>query len=152
MSTERGDWWIMGNLRYILASGVFGVAGQLVMKRAMAGMGPLSLRPDTALGLILDPLVLLGLAIYACGTFLWLIALSRVDLSYAYPFASLNYVLVLLSSWLILGEQPSIPRIVGVVIICCGVYAISRTPAKTRQASRLQTRLTMQATSGGAEQ
>ncbi len=146
----------MGNLRYILASGVFGVAGQLVLKRGIAAMGPLSLRPDTvlgiALGLILNPLVLLGLAIYACGTFLWLIALSRVDLSYAYPFASLNYVLVLLSSWLVLGEQPSIPRIVGVVVICCGVYAISRTPARTRQPSRRPTTLAMPATSGGADQ
>lgn len=146
----------MNSLKYILTSGVFGVVGQLVLKRAIAGMGPLSLRPDTvlgvALGLILNPLVLLGLAVYACGTFLWLIALSRVDLSYAYPFASLNYVLVLLASWLVLGEQPSIPRVVGVVVICCGVYAISRTPAKTRLPSRRPTRLAMQTTSEGAKQ
>ena len=146
----------MNNLRYILASGVFGVAGQLILKRGIAGMGPLSLRPDAVLGvalsLILNPLVLLGLAIYACGTFLWLIALSRVDLSYAYPFASLNYVLVLLASWLVLGEQPTIPRVVGVLVICCGVYAISRTPEKTGLPSRRPTRLAMQTTSGGSKQ
>jgi drug/metabolite transporter (DMT)-like permease len=146
----------MNNLGYILTSGVFGVAGQLILKRGIAGMGPLSLRPDAlpgvALSLILNPLVLLGLAVYACGTFLWLIALSRVDLSYAYPFASLNYVLVLLASWLVLGEQPSIPRVIGVVVICCGVFAISRTPSKTRLPSRRPAGLAMQTTSGGSKQ
>ena len=143
----------MNSLGYILASGVFGVAGQLILKRAIMGMGPLMLRPDTilsvALGFILNPLVIFGLAVYACGTFLWLIALSRVDLSYAYPFASLNYVLVLLSSWFILGEQPSLLRVVGVMIICFGVYAISRTPAKTRLRSHRPTKLVLPATSGG---
>jgi len=146
----------MNSLGYILMSGVFGVAGQLILKRAIVGMGPLSLQPDTllsvALSLVLNPLVILGLAVYACGTFLWLIALSRVDLSYAYPFASLNYVLILLASWFILGEQPSPLRVVGVVVICFGVYAISRTPSKTRLASRRSAKLVMPATSGGPKQ
>jgi drug/metabolite transporter (DMT)-like permease len=146
----------MNSLGYILMSGVSGVAGQLILKRAMVGMGPLALRPDAllsfALGLVLNPLVILGLAVYACGTFLWLIALSRVDLSYAYPFASLNYVLVLLASWLILGEQPSPLRVLGVVVICFGVYAISRTPARTRSASSQPAKLAMPATSGGPKQ
>ena len=48
--------------------------------------------------------------------------LSRADLSYAYPFASLNYVLVLLSAWWLLGEQPSPTRMIGVVVICFGGY------------------------------
>jgi len=125
----------MNALGYILVSGIFGVTAQLILKRAVVALGPLTLRPDTlpsvALALVLSPLVILGLAVYVTGTFFWLVALSRTDLSYAYPFASLNYVLVLISSWWLLGEQPSLPRIIGVVVICFGVWAISRTPART---------------------
>ncbi len=125
----------MSPISYILISGVLGVAGQLILKQAMSGLGPLALRPDTIaaiiLSLALNPLVLLGLIVYISGTFFWLLALSRVDLSYAYPFASLNYILVTVASWWLLGERPTPMRIAGVVGICVGVWAISRTPART---------------------
>ena len=125
----------MSTLAYILISGVLGVTGQLILKRSMAALGPLTLGPDTALAitwrLMLDPMVILGVVVTVSGTFFWLIALSRVDLSYAYPFASLNYLLILLASWGAFGEQPTPMRVAGVVIICLGVWAISRTPART---------------------
>jgi drug/metabolite transporter (DMT)-like permease len=125
----------MNPLGYILLSGALGVAGQLILKRAVVALGPLALRldaiPGVMLALALSPLVILGLAVYLSGTFFWLLALSRADLSYAYPFASLNYVLVLASSWWLLGEQPTPTRIAGVIVICFGVWAISRTPART---------------------
>jgi drug/metabolite transporter (DMT)-like permease len=125
----------MHPIAYVLVSGVLGVAGQLILKRGIAALGLLVLSPGTILPIVLalatNPLVILGLVVYASGTFFWLIALSRVDLSYAYPFASLNYIMVLIASWLLLGEQPSPMRFVGVVAICFGVWAIARTPAKT---------------------
>jgi multidrug transporter EmrE-like cation transporter len=119
----------------ILASGVLGVAGQFVLKRTVTQLGPLSLNleslPELLLQLATNPGIIAGLAVYASGTMLWLVALSKVDLSYAYPFASLNYVLVFAVSWLVLGEQQSISRAAGVVAICIGVWAISRTPARS---------------------
>ncbi len=133
MFRERGGG--LPPLACVALSGVLGVAGQLILKRGLAALGPLVLRPDTVVGLAvalaLNPLVLLGLGVYLAGTFFWLLALSRVDLSYAYPFASLNYVLVLLASWGILGERPSLVRFAGVAAIGVGVWAISRTPART---------------------
>ncbi len=123
-------------LVYIVVSGLLGVVGQLLLKRALVSIGPLALRPETALTLALNPLVLVGLAVYVGGTFFWLLALSGVDLSFAYPFASLNYVYVLLASWLLLGEQPSPVRLIGVVAICVGVWAISRSPASTTSSDR----------------
>jgi drug/metabolite transporter (DMT)-like permease len=126
-------------IAYILCSGLFGVAGQLVLKRGLVTIGTLSLRIDTApqilLHLAFNPLVVLGLLVYSIGTVFWLLALSRVDLSYAYPFASLNYGLVLFASWLLLGERPSLIRLVGVVVIGTGVWAISRTPSHTTEPS-----------------
>jgi drug/metabolite transporter (DMT)-like permease len=131
----------MSSIKYILLSGALGVAGQFILKLAMASLGPLSLQLDTlpslVLSIVLNPLVIGGLAIYVTGTFFWLVALSRTDLSYAYPFASLNYILVLVVSWLGLGEQLSLVRIVGVIAICLGVWAISRSPARsTRRQSK----------------
>jgi drug/metabolite transporter (DMT)-like permease len=123
------------SLTYVVVSGLLGVAGQLLLKRALAELGPLVLRPDTVVGLVLtlgvNPLVILGLAIYVSGTLFWLLALSGLDLSFAYPFASLNYLYVLAASWLLLGERPSPVRLIGVVAICLGVWAISRSPART---------------------
>jgi drug/metabolite transporter (DMT)-like permease len=127
------------SLTYIIVSGLLGVAGQLLLKRALAAIGPLALRPETVVSLVvalaLNPLVVFGLAVYVSGTFFWLLALSALDLSFAYPFASLNYIYVVVASWLILGERPSLVRLIGVAIICLGVWAISRSPARTTTTS-----------------
>ncbi|MCC6177935.1 MAG: EamA family transporter [Chloroflexi bacterium] len=123
----------MNVLAYILVSGGLGVAGQLILKRALLATGPLAIEPSSMLpvllGLAVNPLIVLGLGVTLSGTFFWLIALSRVDLSFAYPFASLNYVLVLGASWLILGEQPTMMRLVGVAVICLGVCLVARSPS-----------------------
>lgn len=120
---------------YILMAGVLGVTGQILMKRGLAQLGPLSLAPDTLvstiLGCALNPLIVLGLVITVSGTFFWLITLSRVDLSFAYPFASLNYVMVLAGSWLVLGEELSPVRLLGVLAICAGVCLVARTPQRS---------------------
>jgi drug/metabolite transporter (DMT)-like permease len=125
----------MSPLVYVLISGALGVTGQLLLKRGLTAAGPLHPTAGTLLPLLVslatNPLILLGLAVYVGGTFFWLILLSRVDLSYAYPFASLNYLLILLASWLLLGEQPSPLRLAGVAAICAGVMAVARTPASS---------------------
>ena len=56
----------------------------------------------------------------------WLVALSRVDLSYAYPFASLSYVVMLTASWLLFNENITSLRLLGTVVIGLGVFLISR--------------------------
>jgi drug/metabolite transporter (DMT)-like permease len=122
-------------LVYILLSGVLGVTGQLILKAGLATLGRLDLRIEALTSVIValatNPLVILGLMIYAAGTFFWLIALSNVDLGYAYPFASLNYLLILVASWAILHE-PFVPtRLVGVALIGVGVWAITRTSSRT---------------------
>jgi drug/metabolite transporter (DMT)-like permease len=124
-------------LLYILASGVLGVSGQIILKRGLAQLGPLELAPDTFVSVILscalNPSIVLGLAVTVTGTFFWLITLSRVDLSFAYPFASLNYVMVLAGSWLVLGEALSPVRLLGVLAICAGVCLVARTPQRSSE-------------------
>jgi drug/metabolite transporter (DMT)-like permease len=115
---------------YILISVVAGAAGQVLLKKGMGSMGPLTLSINQ-LGSVLwriftNPYVLVGLAIYVSGTLFWLTALSRVELSYAYPFASLSYVVMLAASWLLFSENIVPLRIVGTLVVCLGVFLISR--------------------------
>jgi drug/metabolite transporter (DMT)-like permease len=115
---------------YILSSVLLGAVGQILLKKGMASMGPLTLTLNQLLPLLwrmgTNPYVFGGLAIYVSGTVFWLVALSRVELSYAYPFASLSYVLMLIASWLLFSEQISVVRLLGTVVIGLGVFLISR--------------------------
>jgi drug/metabolite transporter (DMT)-like permease len=115
---------------YIMVSVLTGAAGQVMLKRGMGSMGPLTLTVSQ-LGSTLrrigtNPYVILGLAIYVSGTVFWLVALSRVELSYAYPFASLSYVVMLAASWLLFHENISLVRLLGTLVVGVGVLLISR--------------------------
>ena len=115
---------------YILISVLTGAIGQVLLKKGMGSMGPLTLSMNQ-LGSILwrigtNPYVIIGLAIYVGGSVFWLTALSRVDLSYAYPFASLSYVVMLAASWLLFDEHITFLRLLGTLVVCLGVLLISR--------------------------
>lgn len=114
----------------ILLSTILGVAGQLLLKQGMTQMGTLQLSfvavPSILWRMATSPYVIGGLMVYVSGTFFWLIVLNRVQLSYAYPFASLSYVLITLSSWLLLQEDIRPLRWIGMLVICTGVFLVSR--------------------------
>ncbi len=115
---------------FIALSICAGVFGQLVLKQGMTRLGAQTISTstlfDTVLKLVLSPWVIGGLAIYVAGTFFWLMVLSRVELSFAYPMTSMSYILIVLSSWYFLGEEISLLRIVGVLTIIVGVVVISQ--------------------------
>jgi len=114
----------------ILLSVLLGVLGQLLLKHGMTIMGRLDLGATgvwpALWRMATSPYVVGGLLVYMGGTFFWLLALNRVDLSYAYPFASLSYVLIFLSSWLLLREQINPLRLIGMLVICLGVLFVAR--------------------------
>jgi multidrug transporter EmrE-like cation transporter len=115
---------------YILISVITGAVGQVMLKKGMTTLGPLviSLKeiPSLVLKIAMNPFIFFGLLIYVGGILFWLVALSRVDLSFAYPFASLSYVLMFLASWLFLNEQITMMRIIGSLVIILGVIIVSR--------------------------
>jgi drug/metabolite transporter (DMT)-like permease len=115
---------------YILISVVGGAIGQLLLKKGMNNLGEMTLTVNE-LGSMLwrmatNPFVFFGLLIYVISVVFWLVALSRVDLSYAYPFASLSYIIMLIASWLLFNEHISLMRIIGTLVICVGVWLIYR--------------------------
>jgi drug/metabolite transporter (DMT)-like permease len=115
---------------YILVSVLTGAAGQVLLKKGMGNMGAITLSMNGLSGTLwriaTNPYVVIGLAIYVCGTLFWLAALSRVDLSYAYPFASLSYVVMLTASWLLFNENITPVRLLGTVVVGLGVLLISQ--------------------------
>jgi multidrug transporter EmrE-like cation transporter len=70
-----------------------------------------------------------GMACYAASVCVWLAALSKAPVSTAYPMLSLGYVVVTAISVLWMGETLSVPKALGIALICAGVVLVSRSPA-----------------------
>lgn len=117
----------------ILVAVLLGVVGQLLLKMGITQVGTLAFGSGLA-GLIQLGLrvfgnlkVLGGFAVYGLSSLFWIVVLSKVDLSLAYPMLALNYVLVPLTAWLFLGEQVPTLRWLGAGVVIIGVVIISRT-------------------------
>jgi glycosyltransferase involved in cell wall biosynthesis len=88
---------------------------------------PLSSPVETARRILLNVSVWAGLGTFVLSAAVWLVVLSRASLSFAYPFASLTYVLILLFDRFVLSEPISGLRYAGVAFIIAGLVLISRT-------------------------
>lgn len=115
---------------YILLSVLASAIGQLLLKKGMNSMGEVTLSfthlPSIIWQMATNLNVFIGLAIYLAGTVFWLAALSRVDLSFAYPFAGINYIVMLVASWWMFDEKITLSRVIGSFVIAFGVILISR--------------------------
>ena len=109
---------------------LIGTFGQLFLKKGMIQVGGFALRNTNMLHkfieIFMNPWVLLGFFFYFLSSLLWLIALSRIQLSIAYPMLSLGYILILVASWFLFNEPVTMIRFLGVIVICFGVFLISR--------------------------
>lgn len=117
------------SLALIALSVLSGVSGQTAIKMGLE-QGKIEMlalaAPLQTIQLILHaPLVLTGLLLYALGALSWIIVLSRLDLSYAYPFLAVNFVLVTLVSRLVLGESVPLMRWMGILVICVGILIVA---------------------------
>ena len=111
----------------ILVGVTFAAIGQIFWKLGMNQIGQLTIPNLTALfTIMLNPFVLLGFILYGLGTIFWLIALSKKDLSFVYPFISLTYIIVLVLSSLVLKESIGVNKLIGTLIIVAGLIIIAR--------------------------
>jgi drug/metabolite transporter (DMT)-like permease len=81
---------------------------------------------NTSIKIATNPNIIIGLLLYGLSFALWLVALSRLDVSLAYPLLSIGYIIMPFVAYLFLGEVLSILRIVGICIIIVGVYIVSK--------------------------
>lgn len=70
--------------------------------------------------------IMAGMACYAISLVVWIIALSRTDVTIAYPMLSLGYVIGAIGAWLFLGEMISLQRLVAIGVIMFGVVLLAR--------------------------
>jgi drug/metabolite transporter (DMT)-like permease len=117
----------------LLSVGLAAVA-QLTLKAGMNAVND-ALTPETfslngpsVRVLVVQPMVWGGLLLFAISALVWLVVLSRASLSFAYPFASITYVLILLFDHFVLDERVPALRWGGVASIAAGIFLISRTP------------------------
>lgn len=114
---------------YIIIAIVLSVISQLLTKAGLNALGNLDLSHGFTsfyLKIFLSPWVILGVVAYTIAGFFWLYSLTKVDLSFAYPFLALSYVLILLFSRVFFYESVSPLRWAGVLVICLGVILVSR--------------------------
>ena len=67
-----------------------------------------------------------GLLCYVVSVAVWLLVLSRVEVSYAYPLLSVGYIVNAVAGYYLFQENLSITRITGILIICVGVYFVTK--------------------------
>lgn len=115
---------------YILGTLLFSVYGLLIIKWRMLQYKAI---PEGALAklvflgsLLFDPYILSGFAGAFVSAVCWMAAMTKFDLSQAYPFVSLSYVLVILLSGLFLHEPITMPKVLGAVFIIIGIIVGSR--------------------------
>ncbi|MDD2422395.1 MAG: multidrug resistance protein [Heliobacteriaceae bacterium] len=118
-------------LPLILVSVFFGAGGQVLLKlganRLVFGQATLWQNlGQVGLQMAKNPLLIGGIFLFAVSSFIWIIAVAKIELSIAYPMVSLGYGLVLLASWGLLGESVSWLRVSGVLVICLGVIMVAQ--------------------------
>ncbi len=115
----------------ILCSIVLGVAGELLLKVGInklddLAFGGLNQAAHSMLTVLTTPAIVIGFVCYGLASVFWLAVLSRLDLSYAYPFLALMYLLIPLAARIFLHEDIPSGRWVGIVVIMIGVAIVAR--------------------------
>ena len=115
---------------YIFLTILLSVYSQLVMKWRVSLAGPLpeglAAKIEFIFQLLVNGWILSGiLATFLSGVF-WMLAMSKFELIYAYPFIALNFMLVLILSPLLFGEIVSLTKIIGTLFVIAGIIVIAR--------------------------
>ena len=116
---------------FILCGVLLNACAQLLLKAGTNAMGgaihltagnllPTMLKVGTQLP------ILGGLACYGISVFVWIVGLSRADVTVAYPMLSIGYVVSAVGAWLFLGEMISPQRLLAIAIIMVGVVLLAR--------------------------
>lgn len=115
------------SLALLLVSVSFAVAGQLTLKEAMDRVGRIgraSEFSETLVKAAKEPLLWFGLVLFGVSAMFWLVVLSRVRLSVAYPLVGVSYIIIVLLARFRLHEDVPVLRWVGVTVIALGIAII----------------------------
>ncbi len=115
---------------YIASTIVFTVYSQLIMRWQVGVAGPLPIGVFDKLhyvaGLLLNPWVLSGLLATFIAGVSWMLAMSKFEISYAYPWVSLNFVLMLMFGVFLFGESFNLSKTLGTLLVMAGIIVLAR--------------------------
>ena len=114
----------------VLLGVLLNAAAQLLLKAGTNSIGQFDFALSNAVPIGLkvaaEPHILGGLLCYAVSVVVWILALSRVEVSVAYPMLSIGYVVNAVAAYFLFGEAVSVQRLTGIGIIIVGVYIVAR--------------------------
>ena len=114
----------------ILTGVLLNAAAQLLLKAGVRTVGHIDLSGGqlwrAAQALAFEPHIVGGLACYVASVVVWILALSRVEVSIAYPMLSVGYIVTAVAAWYLFGENLSATRIAGIAVIIVGVALVAR--------------------------
>lgn len=127
----------MKNVLMILFCVMLGSIAQLSLKNGLTSVGRFEsdLAGPTSVvvqlfGFLLrafrNPFVIFGFMLYGVASLAWIVVVSRVPLSLAYPMIALTYVIVVIMSRILFHEDVSTMRFASLAVICLGVFMLSR--------------------------
>lgn len=117
------------SIALLVVSVIFAIAGQITLKSAMQEVGRIGAREVSAAGetirrAVTEPRLWIGLILFGVSALFWLVVLSRVPLSVAYPFVGVSYILIVLFARLFLHEHVPTLRWIGVLVVALGIAIV----------------------------
>lgn len=119
----------MKNINLILLGVFLNAGAQLFMRKGMLQIGQISLNAISVKMLpkfVSNILLWLSICCYITSALIWMVILSKVEVSFAYSFISLGFIIVTVAGCLLFHEHITINRIVGIILISIGVIFISK--------------------------
>ena len=114
----------------ILTGVLLNAAAQLLLKAGTNAVGQFAFSAQNivpvGLKLAFEPHIAGGVACYVVSLVVWIMGLSRVDVSIAYPMLSIGYVLNALAAWYLFGESLTAQKLIGIAFIVAGVFLVAR--------------------------
>ncbi len=119
---------VFNALLLLIPAILLSTTGELFFKRGMTAIGEFEFSVGNIVPVLIkiatNPNIWVGGVGFIGGSVFWLFVLSRAPLSLAYPILALSYFVVVVESWLFLGEHLNWQRIFGVIIIYIGVVIV----------------------------
>lgn len=122
--------WMKTMLLHIIAPIIMTVAGEFFLKVSVASVG-IGFNVASAVAIVTSPGILMGVGLIGAAALLWIMGMRRFQLSFMYPFLSINYVLIVVGSEYGLQEDVSFNRYLAIVLIIIGLVFISKSPHST---------------------
>jgi drug/metabolite transporter (DMT)-like permease len=121
---------VMFALILVLVCVLAGAAGQIFWKVGMSEMSRINgigdlLQLKTVWDIFTNKYILFGIFLYTVSVFLWLGAMSTLDVSFMYPLLSLGYVVTAILAFILIGENVTLIRWAGIALVLAGCFLIT---------------------------